>query len=103
MTASGDQTAAVFARRVREARLSRGWLLRDLAEASGVGISTLSRAETGARVDITLGTAERIARGLGVPLAALLPDVACGHCLDDPPRGFTCQQCGTPGPAVVRG
>ena len=97
----GDSTdaTAVFARRVRDLRAERGWLLRDLAEASGLGISTLSRIENGR--DTSLGAAGMIARGLGVPLAALLPDVACGHCLDAPPRGFTCQECGTAGPAVT--
>lgn len=91
--------AAVFARKVRDHRADRGWLLRDLARASGVGVSTLSRVENGANA--TLSLAGRIARGFGVPLAALLPDAACGHCLDAPPRGFTCQECGTAGPAVT--
>lgn len=100
MTAPGGAgVPAVFARQVRARRLDRGWLLRDLAAASGAGISTLSRAENGA--GITLALADRIARGLGVPLAALLPAVACGRCLDAPPRGFTCQECGTAGPGVA--
>ena len=100
MTApDGAGVPAVFARQVRARRLGRGWLLRDLAEASGVGISTLSRAENGA--GITLVLADRIARGLGVPLAALLPDAACGHCLDAPRAGFTCQACETAGPEVT--
>jgi transcriptional regulator with XRE-family HTH domain len=105
MTARGDgaDVAAVFGRRVRAERTARGWLQRDLADASGVGTSTLSRTENGA--DPALALAAAIARGLGMPLAVLLagmlPEPACGHCLDAPPRGFTCQECGTPGPAVT--
>jgi transcriptional regulator with XRE-family HTH domain len=96
----GADVTAVFARRVREYRADRGWHLKHLAAASGLGISTLSRIENGR--EASLGAAGMIARGFGVPLAALLPDVGCGHCLDAPRRGFTCQECGTPGPAVAQ-
>jgi transcriptional regulator with XRE-family HTH domain len=99
----GDATevTAVFARQVRAARTARNWSLRALSAASGVDHSTLSRIEKGA--GITLGLAARIAGALGMPLPVLLTEAACGHCLDAPPRGYTCQECGAPGPAVTRG
>lgn len=99
MTAQDDVTA-VFGHRVRALRTARDWTLRDLGTASGVTFSTLSRIENGRGT--TLASACLIAGALGVPLMALVPDVACGHCLDAPACGFTCQVCGTPGPAVTR-
>ena len=102
MTAGrGDprRMSAVFAHRVRAHRLARGLSLRGLAAISGVSYPSLSRIERG--TGPTLVTGALIAGAFGVPLAALLPDVGCGHCLDVPPQGFTCQVCGAAGPAVA--
>jgi transcriptional regulator with XRE-family HTH domain len=103
MTARGDgaDVTAVFSARVRASRGDRGWSLRDLSAVAGMTYPTLSKIENGAGT--SLAGAARIARALGMPLAALLPDVACGHCLDAPPRGFTCQECDLAGPAVTGG
>ena len=97
----GDVTGvcAVFGQRVRAARTGRDWTLRELAAEAGVDHTTLSKIENGRGTRFAI--AGRIAAAFGVPLAALLPAVACGHCLDAPPRGFTCQECGTAGPAVT--
>jgi DNA-binding XRE family transcriptional regulator len=91
--------SVVFGRRVRDLRNERGWTLRDAAPRAFLDPATLSRIENGA--DTTIGTAGRIAAAYGVSLAVLLPWADCAWCLDSPPRGFTCQECGTPGLAVA--
>ena len=93
-----DVTIA-FGRQVHDLRKARGWTLREMGALVRVEPSTLSRIEKG--VDTTIGTAGQIAGVLGVQLAALLRPVGCLHCLDAPPRGFTCQSCGATGTAVT--
>jgi transcriptional regulator with XRE-family HTH domain len=85
--------------RVRDLRIGRGWSLRALGDRVHLNAGTLSKIENGA--DTTIGTAARIACALGVPIGALLPASDCPWCLDFPPRGFTCQRCGTAGPGVT--
>lgn len=102
MTAPVREATAVtvtFGRRVRDLRTGRGWTLRDMAALASLDAATISKIENGA--DTTIGSAARIASAFGVPLAFLLPPAACGWCLDVPPRGFTCQECGTAGLGVA--
>jgi transcriptional regulator with XRE-family HTH domain len=97
------EVTLAFGRHVRETRTALGWTLEELSARTGMGLGSLSRIENG--FNLTLATAGRLAVALGVPLAALLrlASVACGHCQDAPPRGFTCQECDLAGPAVTRG
>jgi transcriptional regulator with XRE-family HTH domain len=98
MTAPGDVTA-VFGRQVRTHRTARGWTLRAMAPLAGLRPSALHRIESGEST--TLATAGRIAAALGVPLAVLVTEAECGHCLGAPPAGGTCRECGAAGPAVT--
>jgi transcriptional regulator with XRE-family HTH domain len=54
-------------------RRHRGWSLRDLAERSGLALTTVHQVET-ARTSAGLGTLRALADALGVPLAALLEE-----------------------------
>jgi transcriptional regulator with XRE-family HTH domain len=56
---------------LRAARRHRGWSLRELAEASGLSLTTVHQIETG-RTSPGLGTLQSLAIALGVPLGALL-------------------------------
>ncbi len=56
--------------RVRELRLANGWTQEYLAERAGVHEKFLGAVERGER-NVTLRNIARIARGLGVPIAAL--------------------------------
>jgi predicted transcriptional regulator len=95
-TAAPAVLVLAFGRRVRDLRREAGRTLGDLASDAGVGPSVLSRIENGSGT--TIATAARLARSLGVPVAALLPSVDCGWCLDAPPAGYLCAECGLPGP-----
>jgi len=57
-----------FGRRLRELRHKRGWTLAQLAERSGVAISTISKAERGVMA-LTYGRMLQLARGIGVDMA----------------------------------
>jgi transcriptional regulator with XRE-family HTH domain len=67
-----------FGKRLRELRNEAGLSQPALAEAAGVGLSTLRDFEQGRR-EPTLGTLVKLAAGLGVSLAAFDPPA------DDPP------------------
>lgn len=63
----------VFARRVREEREKRGWSTGRLARESGLTDGTLTQLEnSGRRNGPTLRIAEQLARGLSLPIEALL-------------------------------
>lgn len=57
-------------RKIRQFRQTKGWSLAELAKASSVALSTLSRIETG-RMTGTLESHLRVAKALGVRLAEL--------------------------------
>jgi transcriptional regulator with XRE-family HTH domain len=81
-----------FGRRVAAKRAERGWSMRDLCTRAGLAPapSAIKRLEdTGG---VSLNTAARVARALGISLDGLLDP--CGQCGDKPPAGFTCQACG---------
>lgn len=58
-----------FGRRLRQLRRDRGWTLAEVAERSGLAISTISKAERGV-ISLTYDRLSQLARGLGVDLAA---------------------------------
>jgi transcriptional regulator with XRE-family HTH domain len=62
-------TSADFGRRLRKLRGDRGWTLSEVAERSGLAISTISKAERGV-ISLTYDRLSRLARGLDVDLAA---------------------------------
>lgn len=61
--------SADFGRRLRQLRSDRGWTLAEVAERSGLAISTISKAERGV-ISLTYDRLSRLARGLDVDLAA---------------------------------
>ncbi len=65
----GTNPSADFGRRLRQLRSDRGWTLAEVAERSGLAISTLSKAERGI-ISLTYDRLSRLARGLDVDLAA---------------------------------
>ncbi|WP_417598806.1 helix-turn-helix domain-containing protein [Pararhodobacter oceanensis] len=69
-----DSERAQFGRRLRALRRDRGWTLSELAERSGLAVSTLSKAERGL-MSLTYDRMLQLARGIGVDMAELFtPD-----------------------------
>jgi transcriptional regulator with XRE-family HTH domain len=80
------------ARGLRRIRIERGWQQHDMAVRLGVSTATVSRIETGVRrVRMVRGVAEQ----LGVTTGYLTRD--CPQCGYQPPAGYLCMRCGTPG------
>jgi transcriptional regulator with XRE-family HTH domain len=67
-TESAEHDRLEFGRRLRELRRARGWTLAQLAERSGVAISTISKAERGVMA-LTYDRMLQLARGIGVDMA----------------------------------
>lgn len=65
---SAERDRLEFGRRLRELRRNRGWTLAQLAERSGVAISTISKAERGVMA-LTYDRMLQLARGIGVDMA----------------------------------
>ncbi|MFC3614530.1 helix-turn-helix domain-containing protein, partial [Lutimaribacter marinistellae] len=57
-----------FGQRLRTLRLDRGWTLAEVAERSGLAISTISKAERGV-ISLTYDRLSQLSVGLGVDLA----------------------------------
>lgn len=62
-----------FAGRLKELRAASGLSQSQLAKAAGLGLATVTQFEHGRR-EPTFGTLVKLARGLGVTLAAFDPD-----------------------------
>ena len=60
---------ADFGRRLRQLRRDRDWTLAEVAERSGLAISTISKAERGV-ISLTYDRLSQLAQGLEVDLAA---------------------------------
>ncbi len=60
--------------RIEEFRTRRGWSQAHLARESGVNQSTISRAESGETVAMSLHSLHLIAKALEVPAAALIDE-----------------------------
>ena len=58
--------------RIRQSRVSQGYLQRELADAARLPLRTIGRIERG-EVDVRLSTLAKIAKALRVPLKELLP------------------------------
>jgi transcriptional regulator with XRE-family HTH domain len=56
---------------LKEGRLARGWLLKDVAQRAGVAISTVSRIESGDLLP-TVDVLTRLSEALEIDLADLL-------------------------------
>lgn len=63
-----DTSRAEFGQRLRELRRARGWTLSDVADRSGLAVSTLSKAERGLMA-LTYDRMLQLARGIGVDMA----------------------------------
>lgn len=63
--------AAAFAHNVRRLRLARGWTQRQLADAAGVTVRSISSYELGPRLPYA-DVAHRIALALGSTVGGLL-------------------------------
>lgn len=57
--------------RIRQQRKAKGMRQEDLAKKAGVSLGYIARLETG-RHDPKLGTLQKIAKALGVPVTDLL-------------------------------
>jgi transcriptional regulator with XRE-family HTH domain len=95
VTGSRHDVPAVFGRRLRSERESRGLTLRQFGTKAGVNATTVLRAEHGS--DVALSIAVALAEALGLPLAALLAELKCARCGEMPPAGFICSACGREG------
>lgn len=94
-----------FTRRVsanaRVLRRRRGWSAQRLAEEMSAFSPTtravIANRESGRLSHVSVDDLVAYARALGVLPQELLedvPPVACDRCLDAPPKGYTCNQCG---------
>ena len=66
---------AALAQRIRAVREERGLTQQAVARAAGIASDMVSRLENGHYTSPGLRTLLRIADGMGVPLAALLPEL----------------------------
>jgi transcriptional regulator with XRE-family HTH domain len=67
---STDEVTAALGARVRSLRQERGWTLKELGREAGLSHPFLSQLERGLARP-SMGSAERIARALGVPVGLL--------------------------------
>ncbi|PTX02718.1 helix-turn-helix domain-containing protein [Pararhodobacter aggregans] len=67
-TEMADSQRAEFGSRLKELRRARGWTLAQLAERSGLAVSTISKAERGL-MSLTYDRMLSLARGIGVDMA----------------------------------
>ncbi len=71
---SATATQADLGARVRDIRKARGWKLQDLADRTGLAVSTISKMERGA-ISLTYDRFMRLAQGLGMDVGDLFtPD-----------------------------
>lgn len=64
-----ETTREQFGKRLRKLRQDRGWTLVEVAEKSGLAVSTISKAERGI-IALTYDRLELLAKGLEIDLAA---------------------------------
>jgi transcriptional regulator with XRE-family HTH domain len=94
--ALGVGTAQLFGRvtaagqlggRLAAVRKRRGLTQRELAEASGVSLTVISKLEQGEREGVRAETARKLAAALQVPVSVLLAGPDCLDTADDPDTG----------------
>ncbi len=66
-----------FGHRIKRLRTDKGWTLVDLAERTGLAISTISKAERGI-IALTYDRLGQLAHGLGVDMSAFFTDAGKG-------------------------
>ena len=66
------QSLVINRRKLRQLRMDLGWTQKDLERQSGVRRSTISKIETGERLNLRTTTLQGLARALGVPADELL-------------------------------
>jgi len=59
--------------KVKNIRAEKNLTLEDVARRAGLSTGTVWQIETGRIQTSTVGTLEKLARGLGVPLSELMP------------------------------
>jgi transcriptional regulator with XRE-family HTH domain len=69
--ASNVDVEGIVRQRLRSLRLAQGWSLDELAERSQLGVSTLSRIETGKRT-ISLDVLQPLCRALHIDISTLI-------------------------------
>jgi transcriptional regulator with XRE-family HTH domain len=100
MLDSGQEILDIFIRRVQQHRHRQHLSYAALAAASGIGLSHLHHTLTkGAKSGPNLFTVARIAAALDTTAAALITMPSCPRCLDWPPEGWPCGDCGRNGSA----
>jgi transcriptional regulator with XRE-family HTH domain len=67
---SATQSQSGLGQRVREIRKARGWKLSDLAERTGLAVSTISKMERN-EISLTYDRFMRLAKGLGLDVGEL--------------------------------
>jgi transcriptional regulator with XRE-family HTH domain len=92
---------------MRTIRKARGWTAAQLGDAlTKRGIRwdrfTVASLENGKRQSISVKELFVLAQVLGIDPWTLTADPRCAACDDVPPRGFTCDECGTRGEVVAR-
>lgn len=68
-TLKADSQRIEFGQRIRKLRLDQGWTLAQVAERSGLAVSTISKAERGV-IALTYDRLAQLAAGLGADMAA---------------------------------
>jgi len=101
-------TDGTFGAVLRTARINKGWSQQKLAvRMNHAGYSswqqaTATRSERAGR-PVPIGEVLVLASLLDIDLNALIvpiePEPPCSRCDDEPPEGFTCNDCGTTGAA----
>lgn len=70
-----DDPQQMVGERLKAARLARGWSARDLAEAGGIALNTISLIERG-KISPTIATLHKLATALAVPLSFFVEESA---------------------------
>lgn len=98
---SYDRITKAVITRMRDERHRRGWSAEQFSErVASLGVdlprSVIANAENGRRGYMSIEEVAGIAHALGTTVQWLMwgTGVACIPCQDNPPAGFTCNDCG---------
>lgn len=99
MTEPLPVSAQVIAR-IRRHRKGRGLSVQGLADALTehgypVNRGVLANQEAHRVQTVPVDLAKAAAEVFGIPISDLFEGPFCSTCRDEPPRGFTCNACGT--------
>jgi len=94
---SADLAAAIRAN-IKRKRQDAGLEQSELAVKSGITPKHFSEMERGKLPGYpSISLLACLAAALGCTVADLVAEPSCGTCLDYPPAGFTCNECGAGG------